>query len=449
MSEGILSREGEIRVDEFGNVFHLRKELSRGGQGVVFRTKDPDLAIKQPLNPETGEVDLGSNMKRVFRGVRSLPIPKDARVALPLSILRDQPGYVMRLLNGMRPFDSAFYLKGDVKEKMKTEVEDSGLPEWLKGAGLDQALPLLNYSRTGSTKKRLLALAGCAAVLSRLHNNGLVYCDISPNNVFIDLLTDEVWLIDADNLRFEQRRGGATVFTPRFGSPEVVQGQDASREVSDAWSFAVMAFEMLALNHPFIGARVLDPEGADGGWDCEEAEVTDDFEDLDEKAYAGYFPYIDDEDDDSNAADSAGIPRPLVLTPMLRWMFQQTLGFGRTEPHKRTPLSLWAMAMAQAHDHSLVCPKCRMSYFDSEESCPYCEEPKPDYVTLESGVWDLVVQEKEFTVPHRLINPFNLQQFNDETEFRLTIDFANKSVSPARGFADPVDMLKVNFPEED
>lgn len=446
MAEGILSRNGEIKIDEYGNVFNLCKELSRGGQGVVYRTKDPDLAIKQPINPETGEVDLKSDMRRVFRGVRSLPIPDGARVALPLSILRDEPGYVMRLLRGMQPFDSTFYLKGDSKEIMKREE----LPSWLDEANPEQATLLAHYAKTGSTKKRLLALAGCAAVLSRLHSNGLVYCDLSPNNVFYDTSTREVWLIDADNLRFEQRKGGATVYTPRFGAPEVVQGSDASRSVSDCWSFAVMAFEMLALNHPFIGQRVLDPEGSDGGWDCDDPVEIDDFEDLDELAYAGHFPFIDDEDDDSNGAPGAGLPRELVLTPMLRWMFQQTLGFGRQVAFKRTPLDLWSMALAQAHDHSLICPNCHMSYYSDEERCPYCDQSKPRFITLESEYWDMVFQEfaGDIVLPNRLVNPFDMQRFDEDTEYRIEVDFEKREVKPARGYANFSGLLEFEFNEE-
>ena len=37
-------------VDEYGNVHHIADELARGGQGVVYRTKDADLAVKQPLD---------------------------------------------------------------------------------------------------------------------------------------------------------------------------------------------------------------------------------------------------------------------------------------------------------------------------------------------------------------------------------------------------------------
>ncbi|MGN8980490.1 MULTISPECIES: protein kinase domain-containing protein [unclassified Collinsella] len=446
MAESFLSRTGEIRIDEFGNVFSLRNELSRGGQGVVYRTKDPDLAIKQPIDPTTGEVDLNSNMRNVFRGVRCLPIPKDARVALPLSILRDEPGYVMRLLRGMRSFDSAFYLKGDAKEA----IRDADMPGWLQGADRELAISLIHYSKTGSTKRRLLALAGCAAVLGRLHSNGLVYCDLSPKNAFIDNSTNEVYLIDADNLRFERQRGGSSVYTPRFGSPEVVQGLSASREVSDVWSFAVMAFEMLVLNHPFVGLKVLDPDNSDGGWDSDEEITADDFGDLDERAYAGKFPFVDDENDDSNAAQGAGLPRELVLTPMLRWMFQQTLGYGRTEPYRRTPASLWAMAMAQAHDHSLICPACEMSYYSDESRCPYCDADRPKTVTLESSCWDMVIQkgEGDVVVPHRLLHPFDLQHYNDTTEYQLDINFNDETVAPSRGYADPSALFDFEFSEE-
>ena len=450
MAEGMLSRNGEIRIDEFGYVHSLRKELSRGGQGVVYRTKDPDIAIKQPLNPNTGEIDLDSDMGRVFRGVRSLPMPKGVRVALPLSILRpgpDGPGYVMKLLRNMESLDCVFYLKKSDKER----ILSGGLPLWLEGLPEEQALPLANYVRTGSMRKRLMALAGCAATLARLHANGLVYCDLSPNNVFVNPKTDEVWLIDADNLRFEQKKGGASVFTPRFGAPEVVQGTDSSRAVSDSWSFAVMAFEIMTINHPFIGKRVLGPNDSECGWDCEEKDDTSDFEGLDEKAYAGYFPFVDDVEDDSNETCGTGLPRELVLSPTLRWMFQQTLGYGRINPSKRIALDLWSMALAQAHDHSIVCPECKMSYYNTETTCPYCDSPNPPYAIIESDYWDMVVQEgaEELTIPHRLIHPYNLQGFNDETEFHAAINFRRKTVEPVWGYPMLPNHLTFKFHEED
>ncbi|NHM16522.1 protein kinase [Eggerthellaceae bacterium zg-887] len=446
MPEGILSRSGAARVDEYGNVHFLRKELSRGGQGVVYRTKDPDLAIKQPIDPETGEIDSSTSMQAVFKDVRMLPIPEGIRVALPLSILRDEPGYVMRLLRDMKPFDDVFYLKGDAREELRRE----SMPSWLSEAEPEQALPLLHYQKAGSTKSRLIALAGCAAVLGRLHANGLVYCDLSPNNVFVDSKTNEVWLIDADNLRFEQERGGATVYTPRYGSPEVSQELDASRSVSDCWAFAVLAFEMLTLNHPFIGKRVLEPD-ADCGWDSDTIKDAEALEDLDEQAYAGRFPFVDDEDDDSNEiVGNTGLPLELVITPMLRWMFRQTLGYGRLEPHRRITADLWAMAMMQAYDHSLVCRECGMSFFDYEDECPYCEAAKPRFVNIESDTWDMVVQEGDEPVflPSRLTESFDLQGFDDKTDYCVQIDFDEEAAKPVRGYAQLPSFLRFSFSEE-
>ncbi len=89
--------------DEYGNLHYLADELARGGQGVVFRTRDADLAIKQPLDA-SGQPDKNANLRDRFQNIRLLPMPSRIPVSLPLAILRDEPGYVMRLLSGMKPF---------------------------------------------------------------------------------------------------------------------------------------------------------------------------------------------------------------------------------------------------------------------------------------------------------------------------------------------------------
>ena len=188
-------------VDEYGNVHHIADELARGGQGVVYRTKDADLAVKQPLDA-SGQPDKNANLRERFQRIRLLPMPQRIPVSLPLAILRDKPGYVMRLLNDMKPF-AVFELDG--RSKKKLEDERQALPQWLtKIPDKDLALRLLHYASTGSTRRRLRALAKCAAILARLHSAGLVYGDLSPNNAFLgEGDTPDVWLIDADNMRLE------------------------------------------------------------------------------------------------------------------------------------------------------------------------------------------------------------------------------------------------------
>ena len=46
MHESIDHKAPKVLVDEYGNFHQITDELARGGQGVVYRTKDADLAGK-------------------------------------------------------------------------------------------------------------------------------------------------------------------------------------------------------------------------------------------------------------------------------------------------------------------------------------------------------------------------------------------------------------------
>lgn len=422
-------------ADEYGNLHYPDHELARGGQGVVFRTTDVDLAIKQPLDA-SGNPDKSANLRDRFQNIRLLPLPLRSPISLPLAILRDEPGYVMRLLNGMKPF-KVFDLDGKTKAALKEALaaDKQELPVWLAEIPDQEiALQLFHYADTGSTCRRLLSLSKCASILARLHSAGLVYGDISPNNVFVgDGDSREVWLIDADNLRFERSDGGDAVHTPHYGAPEIVQGRDRSRPRTDCWAFAVMAFRMLALCHPFIGKKVLEPDDDEGGWDAESvADATP--ADLDEQAYAGYLPFIDDDDDDTNRPVS-GLPRELVATPGLRRLFQETFGPGRTKPHRRPAMVFWALELAKASDQSITCPDCAMSYFvDNQRRCPYCDAPRPAFARAKTPRWNMLISAdtKQFVLRHRLFNPFSVEH-NDDAECEVALDFEKKNALPVRG----------------
>ncbi len=417
--------------DEYGNLHYLADELARGGQGVVFRTKDADLAIKQPLDA-SGQPDQNAKLRNRFQNIRLLPIPSRIPVSLPLANLRDEPGYVMRLLRGMKPF-GIFDLDGRARKEL--EGRKAALPQWLAGVpDKEMALRLFHYSSTGSTRRRLFALSKCASILARLHSAGLVYGDISTNNAFIgEGSSRDVWLIDADNMRFEMLSGGISVYTPSFGAPEVVRGTDSARPRSDCWAFAVMAFKTLALCHPFIGKKVLEPDDDEGGWDAEPVSEGAPA-DLDEQAYAGYLPFVDDENDDSNQG-IGGLPRELVASPGLRLLFQETFGVGRELPHRRPAMGFWGLELAKTFDHSLECPECKMSYFaDDHKKCPYCGALHPAFIRARTPRWDVLIpgSSTEFVLPHRLFHPFSFEH-NDDTECEAVLDFAAKTAFPVRG----------------
>lgn len=451
MSKAVKTPSSRLLIDEYNNRHHLGDELARGRQGVVYRTTDADLAIKQPLDA-SGNPDKSANLSQRFQNIRLLSLPVRSRVSLPLAILRDEPGYVMRLLNGMKPF-KVFDLDGKTKAEFR-EASTAGkleLPGWLaKIPDQEMVSQLFHYANTGSTRRRLLALYQCASILARLHAAGLVYGDISPNNVFVgEGDSHDVWLIDADNLRLELTTGGASVYTPHYGAPEVVQGHDQSRPRTDCWAFAIMAFRMLTIGHPFIGKRVLAPEDDEVGWDAEPV-VDGTPSDLDEQAYAGFLPFIDDEDDDSNVACTCPpLPRELVATPGLRRLFQETFGAGRTRPHRRPAMAFWAMEMARAFDQSIECPDCAMSYFaDDHSQCPYCQSRRPVFARAQTPRWELFIPATvtEFALPHRLFHPFSVEQ-HDNSEYEAVLNFEEKTAEPLRGTRQFPSDLCISFVE--
>ncbi len=447
MSSENFELSNRLVVDQYGNQLEIVGEIARGGQGVVFKSSDPDIAIKQPLLAN-GRIDKSKKLQDLFERIRWLPLPEEPMISLPVSLLAGgEPGYLMPLLNDMKPF-SSFEINGEDREALKS----AQLPEWLQQcASREAAELLLHYASTGSAKRRLLALYKCASILARIHAAGLVYGDVSPNNAFIgEGDSAEVWLIDADNLRFERRAGGASVYSPSYGAPEVVRALDSSRPYSDIWAFAVMAFKLLSLSHPFIGQAVLEPDSDDGGWDSDDwNDCNNDSKpaDLDEQAYAGYLPFVDDETDDSNRAVS-GLSRELFLTPELKWLFEETLGVGRTKPWRRASLSLWAKELARAHDMMLTCPACNMTYFHTETQCPFCGSAKPDYVVASTSRWHMIIQgstrDFEVALPNRLVEGFSLKDA-DAKDYDAIVHMDTQRVEAVRGTTSLPDGLAFRF----
>jgi serine/threonine protein kinase len=427
-------------VDEYQNVHIQDKVIGQGGQGIVFRTKDPDLAIKlvtdESGNPVTDEASVEQYSKR-FKRVRLLPLPESLNISVPAVLLQNNAGYVMQLLSEMVPF-SHFWLDGKSAEK----IGPDDIPAWLSAMPENEAKKIVYYYKTGGLRRRLHALYKCASLLSRLHGNGMVYGDISPNNIFISEGLDDssVWLIDADNIRFEITAGGSVVYTPKYGAPELVQGKDCGRPSSDCHAFAVVAFYLLSLIHPFVGKKV---DGTDeGDW----ADEKNDDEDIEDKAYAGLFPWVDDQDDDSNSSDS-GLPRSLLLTEKLTTLFEATFGLGRKSPMLRPTIYHWPEALAQAADMTVKCQCCSMNYYydfihpESEDhNCPYCKTQRPHVLILESYRWNgpdkplnspswhyvrEIPQGSELTVPRRVFDEFSMR---DSDRAEVLISSSDKGI---------------------
>ena len=432
MSSNVDFAEQRIVVDSRDNQHLLASELARGGQGVVYRTEDSDLAIKLQLGGFSRDEDISEVMLR-YQLIRSLPIPNDLSISLPLVVLRDEPGYVMNLLNEMDSLHAHFDAPLMMPEGRLVESS-----QWIQQQPFSSAvLQLLQHANTGSTKRRLFVFAEIASILGQLHARGIVYGDLSPRNCFVGHGDrPKVALIDADNMRYEQLTGGITVYTPGFGAPEIIRGDDSSRTRTDIWSFAVLAFASLTMKHPFKGLIVDDQNREFGGWDAP-SQPNQIPVNADELAANCMLPFIDDLEDRTNKSDE-GIDREIVLTTELRTLFQETLGVGRNKPWRRAGAYFFAREMFRACDQSIYCEECKMSYFRSNRACPYCSRKRSSHVVFETEHWSLAVEKSQIQVslPYRLCGPFQLQNAN-ETICEVFVDFESGSVNLVRG-SDPL-----------
>lgn len=324
--------------------YPLGKLLGRGGQGAVFAVKNEPLAVKVVSRAQ------GFNRERLrdqMAMIRRLPLD-DLPIAKPIECL--QPpfvGYVMELFTGMMPFQRLMRPHGDI---------DSVLKWYLDGGGL---------------KRRLRLLAKIAGILSQLHGKGLIYVDLSPANVFVseDPAHNEVRLIDTDNMR-ASTTSGRTFYTPSYGAPELVQAKGFPSTLSDAYSFAVLCFETLSLQHPFKGDHVVygEPE-------------------IEEQAFAGQLPWIDHGENDLNRSND-GIPREFVLTRSLRENFQKTFEDGLHNPSCRPGLAQWSEHLHEAADRTISCASCCGGYYFNNPMCPWCDESRPPFVIAAVHLWD-------------------------------------------------------------
>lgn len=333
-------------VDANGVRYELLELLGRGGQGAVYAVKGGRLAVK--LVAGRGQRDR-ERMRNQLTHVRRLPVG-ELSLAKPLEMLRPpHTGYVMELLTGMVPMRSLL---------APPRGESPGV-EW--------------YLRTGGMRRRLLVLARAAHTLAQLHGKGLAYSDPSPANIFIsdDPAFAEVWFIDTDNLRYESSPGSlAGVYTPGYGAPELVQGKSGVTTLTDVHAFAVIAFQVLALAHPFIGDFVNEGEP-----------------ELEEQAFAGLIPWVDDKYDDRNRA-SFGVPREWVLSARLAEAFDRTFGVGRLTPSERPGAAEWAERLFAAADATIRCPGCGGTFYFNQRRCTWCDAERPTFATAVFHLWD-------------------------------------------------------------
>jgi hypothetical protein len=75
----------------------------------------------------------------------------------------------------------------------------------------------------------------------------------------------------------------------------------------------------------------------------------------------------------------------LTITSELDRLFHQLFEEGKEEKYTRPLLPVWIESLEKAASKTLMCPRCKMSYYDDLfTECPYCKSSKPKRLVVES-----------------------------------------------------------------
>lgn len=411
--------------DQLSQLHKLTKKLGQGGQGVVYRTSDPELLVKMSLKNHKEITDKAEvrHFQEQLERLYLLPLTNAMHITRPLYLLEDQAGYVMQMMQDMQSIGA--WLPQVLNKQV---AKNFTRPTWLsEDVPLEASYSLAMYAKSGGTKRRLELLSQATIELLKLHSVGVIFMDISPDNIFCSVSREysEVWLIDADNLRFEAVNAKAGVLTPQYGAPEVVKGNSGSRVTSDAYSLALLAFKILAMSGAFNGQLFRDAQDEENDWAADDSENSG--PSLELQAEYGLLPFIFDAEDDSNG-QTHGLPKELILSQALLSFFQKMFGEGRAEPWLRPSLYSLPRMLASAADASIQC-SCGMSFYYQpsapEQSCPYCKQQPQQLLVATScfyktegasePFWSWVaplVEGKNLLLPRRLSGSFEFENHN-------------------------------------
>lgn len=215
-----------------------------------------------------------------------------------------------------------------------------------------------------------------------LHRFGYSYQDLNDGNFFIDPDTGDVMICDNDNVMPQGEKSGI-MGKARYMAPEIVAGGIPDK-YSDRFSLSVILFMLFYANHPFEGAKVV-------ACPC----MTEAFE---KKFYGSEAVFIYNPNDKSNlpvrGIHQNVIRRWPVMPAELRETFIREFSPEMLKnPQKRMIEQNWEKLIASLRDRLVICPNCgEETFIDCDKyQCMSCNRVVDVSRTLRIGMRTLLL----------------------------------------------------------
>ena len=311
----MLAEGNKISIN--GKEYTLGARLGGGKEGSIFDVVELPKYVIKVIN-DTGmskqqRNELYAHLKWLYElGKREDKKDIKQYMTVPKGLLDDELGYVM----------------------VKAGEHDS-LSKYITVPEIEGEFDVW-YRERYTLKKRYQIIVNLFDALRKIHLAGLIFTDLSPNNIMVHKKQNQIVFIDTDNTRKRTDSYLSVLGTPGYMAPEVYRKPDAKlvkknnidpkilsnsgriTTESDIFSAAVIAFQLLTLWHPFIGDEI------------EEGTPDDETRALEIKT-----DYIF-KAGTSNTSSYALVPRFQDLTtPEIRRLFERTFDEGKEHPALR------------------------------------------------------------------------------------------------------------------
>ena len=224
-----LHRESELDIVPPASIggYRIIRPLGRGGMGAVYLAEHEDMQFQHQVAIKVMPIGFrDSEWRRRFIAERAIV----AKLSHP---------NISRLFDGGMTSDGMPYF----------------VMEFVDGRRIDE-----HCREAKTTVEETLRLFGevCAAV-DWAHRHLIVHRDLKPANVLVSQAGD-VKLVDFGIAKILEpttpdnalTHSGLTPMTPRYASPEVLQGLPVST-ATDVFGLGVLLYELLTERHPFAG----------------------------------------------------------------------------------------------------------------------------------------------------------------------------------------------------